>query len=140
VEKSDEKKAREQKPTSPWKKARLRWTPQLLVRLVKHSYASTAKENEHLGLTNLPAFFDPIKMPPLSLHQIVFFDECHKKNEIGRQGDTVHWFLRDEDGLFDIDGRVANVDIKLHVKYAKEGRFSFGVAAVLLPDGNVHGR
>jgi hypothetical protein len=122
------------------KKAKLRLATQLLVRLGKRTYDKTAKKNEHMGLTNLPAFFDPAKIPPLSIHHIVFFDECHKKTKIGRQGDTTYLFPRDEKVIFDIDGEVAKVDTKLHVKYAKEGCFSFGVVAVLLSDGTVEGQ
>jgi hypothetical protein len=76
----------------------------------------------------------------LSLHQLFFFDECHKKCEIGRTGETVYTFPRDNDGVYNKDGDLAKVDTKLHVKSAKEGRFSFGVAAVKLLDGTVEGR
>jgi hypothetical protein len=76
----------------------------------------------------------------LSVHQIVFFDECHKKTEIGRTGDTVYTFPKNEAGLYDKDGRIGNVDTKLHCKYTKEGRFCFGVSAVELNDGTIEGR
>jgi hypothetical protein len=76
----------------------------------------------------------------LSVHQIVFFDECHKKTEIGRTGDTVYTFPKNEAGLYDKDGRIGNVDTKLHCKYTKEGRFCFGVSAVELIDGTIEGR
>jgi hypothetical protein len=59
-------------PNSPWAKARLRWLTQLLVRLGKHNFDPAAKEKDHLKLTNTPPYFD--QFPPLSLHQIVFFD------------------------------------------------------------------
>jgi hypothetical protein len=113
---------------------------QLLVRLVKHTFESTEKENEYLQLTGTPRNFDPEHMPPLSLHQIVFFDECHKKIDIGRTGDTVYTFPSDEDGIYYAGGGIADVDTKLHVSYAKKCRFSFGVAAVKLHDGTVEGR
>jgi hypothetical protein len=35
-------------PASPWTKARLRWATRLLVRMGKHEFDRTAKENEHL--------------------------------------------------------------------------------------------
>jgi hypothetical protein len=63
-------------PNSPWDKARLRWVTQLVVRLGKHNLDPAAQENEHIQLTNTTPYFD--RFPPLSLHQIVFFDECHK--------------------------------------------------------------
>jgi hypothetical protein len=96
-----------------------------------------AKENEYLQLTRTPRYFDPEHMPPLSLHQIFLFDECHKKTDIGRTCDTLYTFPLDEDGIYDAEGGIAEVDTKLHVKYAKEGRFNFGVAAVMLHDGTV---
>jgi hypothetical protein len=43
----------------------------------KYTFDSTAKENEYLQLTGTPRYFDPERKTPLSLHQIVFFDECH---------------------------------------------------------------
>jgi hypothetical protein len=76
----------------------------------------------------------------LSQHQLVFFDEYHKQCEIGRTGETVYTFPRDNDGVYNKDGDLAKVDTKLHVKYAKEGRFPFGVSAVKLLDGTVQGR
>jgi hypothetical protein len=66
-------------PTSPWAKARLRWATQVLVRLGEHEFDCTATENQHLALTNTPAFFDRAKMLPLSVNLLVFFNECHKK-------------------------------------------------------------
>jgi hypothetical protein len=79
-------------------------------------------------------------LPPLSVHQIVFFDECHKKTEIGRTNDTVHTFPKNEAGLYDKHGRIGNVDTKLHCKYTKEGRFCLGVSAVRLNNGTIEGR
>jgi hypothetical protein len=52
----------------------------------------------------------------------------------------VYSFPRDEDRLYDNEGSIADVETKRHVKYAKEGRFSFGVAAVALLDGTIEGR
>jgi hypothetical protein len=78
-------------------------------------------------------------MPPLSVNQLVIFDECHKKTEIGRTGETVYSFPWDEEGLCENEGSIADVKTKLHVKYAKEGRFSFGVATVELLDRTKEG-
>jgi hypothetical protein len=127
-------------PDSPWAKARLRWVTQLLVRLGKHVFDHTAQENEYLNLTETTTYFNTELLPPLSVHQIVFFDECHKKTEIGRTGDTVYTFPKNEVGLYDKHGRIGNVDTKLHCKYTKEGRFCFGVSAVELNDGTIEGR
>jgi hypothetical protein len=79
-------------------------------------------------------------LPPLSVRQCVFFDECHKKTEIGRTGDRAYTFPKNEAGLYDKHGRIGNVDTKLHCKYTKEGRFCFGVSAVELNDGTIEGR
>jgi hypothetical protein len=79
-------------------------------------------------------------LPSLSLHQIVFFDKCHNKYEIGRTGEKVYAFTLDENGLYSKEGEVAKVETKLHINYEKEGRFSFGVAAVEMPSGSVIGR
>jgi hypothetical protein len=62
-------------PISPWAKAILRWVTQLLVRIGTHNFYPAAQENEHLQLTKTSPYFD--RLLPLSLHQIVFFDECH---------------------------------------------------------------
>jgi hypothetical protein len=127
-------------PTSPWARARQRWVTQLVVRLGEHTFDCRAANNDHLELTDTPSCFNPKVIPPLILHQLVFFDECYKKCEIGRPGETVYYFLRDAGGVYDSEGDAAKVDTKLHVKYAKEGRFSFGVAAVKMHDGTVEGR
>jgi hypothetical protein len=127
-------------PTSPWSRARHRWSIQLLVRLGEHTFDCRAAENEHLELTGTPSCFDPNVLPSLSLHQLIFFDECHKKCEIGRTGETVYSFPRDADRVYNLEGGIAKVDKKLYVKYAKEGQFSFGVAAVNMHDGTVEGR
>jgi hypothetical protein len=127
-------------PTSPLARARQRWVTQLLVRLGEHTFDCRAADNEHLELTDTPSFFNPNVLPPLILHQLVFFDECHKKCKSGRTGETVYSFPRNSGGVYDSEGDVDKVDTNLHVKYAKEGRFSFGVAAVKMHDGTVEGR
>jgi hypothetical protein len=63
-----------------------------------------------------------------------------QKTEIGRPGEIVYSFPRDENGMYAKEGGIPDVDTKLHVKYAKEGRFSFGVASVELSDGTLEGR
>jgi hypothetical protein len=50
---------------------------------------------------------------PMSLSKIVFFDECHKKYEIGQAGLTSYSFPRDEDGLYIKNGVIADVDMVL---------------------------
>lgn len=140
IRKVKRRKQGNRNPDSPWAKARLRWVTQLLVRLGKHKFVARARENEYLELTKTPRYFDSDELEPLSVYQIVFFDECHKKTEIGRTGDTVYSFPRNEGGLYDKDGGIGDVDTKLHCKYPKEGRFCFGVSAVELNDGRIEGR
>jgi hypothetical protein len=101
-------------PDSPWAKARLRWVLQLLFRLGKHKLCPAARGNEYLELTVTPKYFDNGELEPLSVYQNAFFDKCHKKTEIGRTGDTVYSFPRNEGGLYDKDGGIGDVDTKLH--------------------------
>jgi hypothetical protein len=92
-----------------------------------------------LELTVTPKYFDNGELEPLSVYQIAFFDECHRNTEIGRTGDTVYSFPRNEGGLYDKDGGIGDVDTKLHCKYPKEGRFCVGISAVKLNDGRIEG-
>jgi hypothetical protein len=77
---------------SPWAKAIQIWVTQLLVRLGTHEFNIQVPENQHLRLTGTPSYFDPEVFSPLSQHQLFFFDECHKKCEIGRTSETVYTF------------------------------------------------
>jgi hypothetical protein len=63
-----------------------------------------------------------------------------QKKEIGRSGETVYSLPWNENGMYDKEGGIPDVEKKLHVKYAKEGRFSFGVALVELSNGTLEGR
>jgi hypothetical protein len=110
-------------PTSPWARTRQRWVTQLLVRLGEHTFDCRAAENEHLELTDTPSCFNHNVLPPLILNQLVFFNDCHEKYDIGRTGDAVNSFPCDSGGVYDSQGDVAKVDTKLRFKYAKEGRF-----------------
>jgi hypothetical protein len=49
----------------------------------------------------------------------------------------VYSFPREDDGLYDNEGSIADFETKLHVKYANEGRFSFVVVVVALLDGTI---
>jgi hypothetical protein len=140
IRKVKRRKQGSRNPDSPWVKARLRWVTQLLVRLGKHKFCPAARENEYLELAVTPKYFDNGELEPLSVYQIAFFDECHKKTAIGRTGDTVYSFPRNEGGLYDKDGGIGDVDTKLHCRYPKEGRFCFGVSSVELNDGRIEGR
>jgi hypothetical protein len=96
---------------------------QLLVRLPLYNFYEAAAENKLPGLTGTPACFYLEKLLSLSIYQIVFFDEVHKKQEIGSIGDTVVSFPRNLEWIFDENGSVAEVERKLHTKYVAEGPF-----------------
>jgi hypothetical protein len=49
---------------------------QLLASLGKHTFNPAKQENDHLELINTPAYFD--QLSPLSMHKIIFIDECRK--------------------------------------------------------------
>jgi hypothetical protein len=124
-------------PSCPWAKARLRWVTQLTVRLGKHKFKHDEGCNKHLTLTSTPAWFYRSKLPPLSIHQITFWDEVHKDQFVGVTGDVTYAFPRDEDGVFDANGEVSHQSTQLHVKYTEQGRFCCGVACVLKNSGQV---
>jgi hypothetical protein len=49
----------------------------------KTQILSGGARNQYLELTETPKYFDDDELEPLSVYQIVFFDECHKKTDIG---------------------------------------------------------
>jgi hypothetical protein len=63
-----------------------------------------------------------------------------QNTEIGRAGETVYSFPRNENGMYDKEGNIPDVETKLHVKYAKEDSFFFGEASVELSNGALGGR
>ena len=107
-------------PDSPWSKARCDWILQLLVRF------RCAKP------INPPPCHDPSKVTKLSIDQVGWWDEKHRKVEVssalGRKTQTR--FHRDEDGRIDPNGTLAERKTTLHVKHADEVRFCFGVAMI----------
>jgi hypothetical protein len=82
IRKVKRRKQGNRNPDSPWAKVRMRWVTQLLVRLGKHKLCPAARENEYLELTVTPNYFENGELEPLSVYQIEFFDECHKKTKI----------------------------------------------------------
>ena len=67
-----------------------------------------ANEYNHLALTELPDYFNKDKLPSLGIHQIVFWDEVHKKVKIGSCGDTTISFPRDSNGKLSTNVRRGN--------------------------------
>ena len=70
----------------------------------------------------------------VSLQQVVFWDETHKKIRIGKGSKSVKSevrFPRDKEGKVDIqNGTYAERSTYLQVKYPEEVRLSLGVAQV----------
>ena len=111
-------------PNSPWARARVLTTKQLLVRL------GELKPEEPLENK-----FDPEKLGTFDIDQIVWWDETHRKCLIGgisSSRDFCLQFKRDENGKLDFqNGEYSNKEIKkLNVKYEDEGRFGLGCALV----------
>ena len=83
-----------------------------------------------LDATEVPAGYDPKRMPPLSWVKVVFWDETHRKVEIGNvtSDGTVVVIPPDADGNPDPNGKVeTDTEHELGVKYPGEVRFSLGV-------------
>ena len=121
-------------PASTWSRARYQWATQLLVRFGK------------LGPKDLPQpverRFHRDSIGHLHLHQVVWWDETHRKCLIGGLSATKDVYLsfpRDKEGkLKVVGGEYSNKKIsRLNVKYEKECRMGLGCAVVapLDPDG-----
>jgi len=88
------------------------------------------------GTPTLPAYFNISLIGTLSIHQIAFWDETHKKQVIGGHGHDGHSsrtqtrYRRGPTGKLDPNGELADRLTQLKVKYVKESRFCFGVAWV----------
>lgn len=128
-------------PNSDWAQARKNWVLQLLIRLGEETYVLLDGQE---GPT--PAMFDCNACGHLSIHQIAFWDEHHRKIEIGwvKQGrgkDKNFQFLfkRDADGRVSDTGTYRDPKEILHMKYEDEARFSFGSATRVQNDGTVVG-
>jgi hypothetical protein len=107
-------------PNSNWAKARVCWISQLLVRF------------GILRPPNPPPYLDHTKMPPLSLYQIAWWDEKHRKVIVssGLGKTTQAQFRRNAEGKLDPLGEYGDKKSTLHMKFAEEVRFCFGVAMI----------
>jgi len=129
-------------PESPWARARLNWTTQLLLRFgwsegisITRTRQNTAGELE----TFVPDCFDKDKLTPCQLDRTAFFDETHRKCIIGgklvkggKNENITLLFPRDENDNLDPNGnhfRESPIKPRLNVKYDKETRLLLGVAA-----------
>ena len=96
----------------------------------------------------IPYEFDPDKLPKLTEHQVVFFDEIHIDQEAGlisKTGVQIR-FPRDEKGRYAPKSETnpnpiyAKIQHKPSFKYTAQGRFCIGVAAVKLGNGITIGK
>ena len=123
--------------TTPWAQSREGWVAQLL---------EVFRENPDLSrfLVDgvLPPCFDSSQIYYLALHQVVWWDEVHRKCLIGdsRDGATESViFPQNEDGVYDATGTYSdeqkNSGYVVQVKYENEGRWCAGVAMRLTANG-----
>ena len=122
-------------PDSHWSQARKAWSTQLLVRLGELK----PEELPH----PVEKRFHRDSLGAISLHQIVWWDETHRKCLIGglsSSKDFTLLFKRDKNGKLDLkNGEYSKKKVSiLNVKYEKECRLGLGCAMVapLDPDGN----
>jgi hypothetical protein len=119
---------------SAWAKARFLFTKQLMIR-----FGSLEPEGD-----NPPAYFDIRKLGSLSINQIGFWDETHKKCIIGEAAgkDFCFIFPRDENGKIKIDGGVYTETTKsqMNVKYENEVRLALGCGVVEKNGEEIAGR
>ena len=112
-------------PSSPWATARKLWCTQLLSR-----FGKLIKELPK----PLERKFDPNVTGHLDLHQVVWWDETHRKCLIGGLSSSKDYhieFPRDEEGKVDINGKYSEKKLsRLNVKYEKECRMGLGCAMV----------
>jgi hypothetical protein len=133
---------------SNWAKARHRWVTQLLLRLRLHGDDSNMSEflDEFLVDGEIPKAFDINHLPAISLSQIGFWDEVHKKCWISnvREGTSdFKEFPRDADGKYDPNGTYKpegeSGGVTLTPKYAKEVRLCIGVGIKVNDDEEEEG-
>ena len=93
----------------------------------------------------IPPEFDPDKLPNLSRHQVVFFDEMHVEQEGGPSYQTKYQirFPRDTNGKYcplsptNPNPIFAEIRNKPSFKYCQQACFCLGCAAMELPDGRI---
>jgi len=89
-----------------WAGARLNWVMQLLIHLGEIKLSSN----------NTPEYLNDL--PSLSIHQIVFWDETHKEQIVGFQGNKSYHFPCDRSRKYDANGTIqSEVGCRLHMKY-----------------------
>ena len=121
-------------PSSSWSRARYEWSTQLLVRFGKLTPEDFPQPLERR--------YDRDSIGHLHLHQVVWWDETHRKCLIGglsASKDVYLSFPRDKEGKLKVKGgEYSSKKVsRLNVKYEKECRMGLGCAVVapLDPDG-----
>ena len=116
-----------------WEKASYNWAAQKAVRLE----LDFPEGSEPWDTSKPPPKeFDIEQIGAVSRHQIVFWDECHKKQcfegvrKHTSSATTQVRYKRDKAGKLDPNGEYKEAWTELHVKYMDESRYSFGAAAV----------
>jgi hypothetical protein len=113
-----------------WTVARKGWIAQLLIRFGEMS----DEKLETLKVDGiLPPYFRIENLTSLTLDQIAWFDETHKKVVIGMGKDFQTKFRRDEHGNLDPNGTVGDLLPTMKVKYPEEVRLMLGLS---MKDGN----
>ena len=117
-----------------WALARKRQTKQLLIMQGKIKKEDLLREYK----SNIPFEFDPEKLPTISPHQVIFFDEIHIDQEAGftsKTGVQIR-FPRDINRKYSPKSDsnpnpiYAPLQHKPSFKYTSQARFSIGVAVV----------
>ena len=123
-----------------WEKAGWHWAAQRAVRLGLEIPAGSEPWDTS---EPLPPEFDIEKLGRVSPHQVVSYDECHKKQVFdGLRKHTSHAatqvrYRRDPiTGKLDPNGKLAEERTELHVKYEDESRYCLGGAAVQIRQGS----
>jgi hypothetical protein len=111
--------------TSGWAIARKNWVAQLLIRLGR----MPDDELETLKVDGvLPDHFNIDKLTKLSIPQMSWFDETHRKVTIGIGADFQTKFRRDENGNLDPNGTISGPPrTHMKVKFPEEVRVMPGV-------------
>ena len=125
---------------SPWAKARLEFVTQILVRF---GLLTAAEVTDCSG--KIPDRFNIDKLTPMSINQLAFWDETHKKVRVGKVGaNGVKYqvrFKRTPQGKVDSNNGtcLAIEGTQLNMKYSEEVRLCLGVAKIKAPDGTERG-
>lgn len=120
---------------SAWAKARLMFVLQLLVRLGQMTglAAWLCALQVLVPSALMPAYFELSIIGALTIYQIAFWDETHKEQQMGGNGNGTRIqvrFKRSADGKLDPNGELAERKTKLKAKYTQETRLSLGCAMV----------